>query len=128
MRYLFAAALLVLTAQPSWAPCKWVSAAGSTSFQEQPCERAQTQTAIKPLIEAPRAGQAGEEGPAQSPAPVTRPSIQEQNRQAEAERLRFDATYALRDKLAEQARHRDACDAQQKRIPANREVTYPRPA
>lgn len=112
-----AAAVLILIAQPSWALYKCVGASGATSFQEMPCERAQAQTAIKPLVEAPKAPAASADAPAA--APGARPSIYEQNKQAEAERLRFDAQYALRDKLAMLERHRAACDAQQREILAN---------
>ncbi|WP_390342392.1 DUF4124 domain-containing protein [Variovorax boronicumulans] len=116
MRYLLAAAVL-MAAQPSWALYKCVGAGGTTSFQEQPCERSQAQTTIKPLVEAPKAPAASPE----TPTPTTaRPSIYEQNRQAEAERLRFDAQYKLRDKTAELERHRAACDAQQRAILSNR--------
>lgn len=118
MRY-FLAALFVIASQPSWALYKCVGAGGSTSFQEQPCERSQAQTAIKPLVEAPSAGTAGSGAP-EAPAPTARPSIYEQNRQAEAERLRFDAQYRLRDKVVELERHRDFCDRQQRQILANR--------
>lgn len=120
---LFIVAALFAAAQPSWALYKCVGAGGATSFQEQPCERAQAQTTIKPLVEAPRAAPAGSSSPAQPSAadvPGGRPSLQEQNRQAEAERLRYDAQYRLRDKLAELQRHRDFCDRQQRTILANR--------
>jgi len=126
MRYLIAL-LLILSTQSSWALYKCTGAGGSVSFQEQPCERAQAQTAIKPLVEAPKMGAPSfAEGTMQSSAPgaapsAGRPSIDEQNRQYEAERLRRDATYALRDKLAELDRHRAYCDRQQRVILANRE-------
>ncbi len=116
MKFLFVAAAVLLS-QPSWALYKCVGAGGSTSFQETPCDRAQAQTAIKPLVEAPKAPAASPDLPAAAPA--ARPSIYEQNKQAEAERLRFDAQYQLRDKVAMLERHRAACDAQQREILAN---------
>lgn len=122
MRFVLAA-LFLLAAQPSWALYKCIGAGGSTSFQETPCERSQAQTAIKPLVEAPRATTGGPSGPAQpatAEPPTGRPSLQDQNRQAEAERLRFDAQYLLRDKVAELQRHRDFCDKQQRAILSNR--------
>ena len=122
MRYVLAA-LFMIAAQPSWALYKCVGAGGAVSFQEQPCERAQTQTAIKPLVEAPRPGTGGSSNamqPSAPDAPGGRLSLQEQSRQAEAERLRFDAQYRLRDKSAELQRHREFCDREQRAILANR--------
>jgi hypothetical protein len=122
MRYLLAA-LFLIAAQPSWALYKCVGAGGSVSFQERPCDGAQTQTAIKPLIEAPRPATGDSGGPAQAAPPAAagaRPSLAQQNQQAEAERLRFEAQYKLRDKLAELERQRDLCDREQRAILANR--------
>lgn len=122
MRYLLAT-LFLIAAQPSWALYKCVGAGGSVSFQEQPCERAQAQTAIKPLVEAPRPGPANNSTAPQPSSPEDsggRPSLQDQSRRAEAERLRFDAQYKLRDKSAEVQRHREFCDREQRAILANR--------
>lgn len=110
-------ALFLLAAQPSWALYKCVGAGGSTSFQEAPCERSQAQTAIKPLVEAPRPGV---EPASPAAEPSARPTIQQQLQQAEAERLRTQAGYALRDKTFELQRHRDFCDRQQREILSNR--------
>ncbi|WP_395351082.1 DUF4124 domain-containing protein [Variovorax sp. UC122_21] len=116
MRFLIVAAAF-FAAQPAFALFKCVDGAGKVSFQEQPCERSQAQTTIKPLVEAPKPPLPSPEAP--TPA-AARPSIYEQNRQAEAERLRFDAQYKLRDKTIEMERHRAACDAQQRAILSNR--------
>lgn len=116
MRY-FLAALFLIAAQPSWALYKCVGAGGSTSFQEAPCERSQIQTAIKPLVEAPKPGV---EPVSPAAAPSARPTIQQQLQQAEGDRLRTQAGYTLRDKLVELERHRDFCDRQQRQILANR--------
>lgn len=104
-------------AAPSWALYKCVAAGGLTSFQEAPCERSQAQTSIKPLVEALKPGVQ-----ATSPAevPSTRPTIQQQLQQAEAERLRTQAGYALRDRTVDLQRHRDFCDRQQREILSNR--------
>lgn len=99
---------------------KCVSTTGSTSFQETPCGRSQTQTAIKPLVEARKPGE-GAPGPAgEATAAPGRPSLDQQLKEAEASRLRTDATYALRDRLAELDRHRAFCDRQQREILKNR--------
>lgn len=119
MRYLLAA-LFVLAAQPSWAIFKCVDAGGKTSFQEAPCERSQAQTSIKPLVEARKPGE-GAPGPAGEPTSAPgRPTLQQQLKEAEAARLRTDATYALRDRTEDLARHRSFCDRQQREILANR--------
>ncbi|WP_019654034.1 DUF4124 domain-containing protein [Variovorax atrisoli] len=116
MRFLIAV-VAVLLAQPSWALYKCVGTGGSVSFQEAPCERAQTQTSIKPLVEAPKPSAAP---PAiAAPAPGGRPSLDQQLKEAEADRLRTQAGYAVRDKTAALERHRAACDAQQREILAN---------
>ena len=115
MRRLFAIAILA-AAQPSWALYKCVGAGGSTSFQETPCERSQAQTAIKPLVEAPKPTVAP---PSESPAPTGRPSLDQQLKEAEADRLKTQAGYTLRDKANQLERHQRACDAQQREILAN---------
>lgn len=119
MRFLIAA-LFVIATQPSWALYKCVSASGSTSFQEAPCERSQAQTAIKPLVEPRKVGE-GAPGPAGEPTNAPgRPTLQQQLKEAEAERLRTDASYALRDRTEDLSRHRNFCDRQQREIMANR--------
>jgi hypothetical protein len=110
------AALVVLVSQPSWALYKCVGAGGATSFQETPCERAQAQTAIKPLVEAPKPAAAPPSAPA---APTGRPSLDQQLKEAEADRLKTQAGYTLRDKATQLDRHQRACDAQQREILAN---------
>ncbi len=120
MRLLIVAALFAV-AQPSWALYKCVGASGATSFQETPCERAQAQTAIKPLVEAPKpaAAPSGTSGDASGGVTPGRPTLDQQLKDAEAERLRRDAGYALRDKTTQLERHRQACDNQQREILAN---------
>lgn len=125
MKFLLVAAA-VLMSQPTWALYKCAGGGGSVSFQEQPCEAARTQTTIKPLVEAPKAAPAESAAPAAAAAapatqaPAARP-YQQQLKDMEAERLRTDAGYQLRDKTAELARHRDWCDNQQRQILANRQ-------
>ncbi|RIX79105.1 DUF4124 domain-containing protein [Acidovorax cavernicola] len=120
MRLLFVAALFAV-AQPSWALYKCVGAGGATSFQETPCERAQAQTAIKPLVEAPKPAVApsGPSGEPSSAVTAGRPTLDQQVKDAEADRLRREAGYTLRDKTAQLERHRQACDSQQREILAN---------
>ncbi|MBB1601912.1 hypothetical protein [Variovorax sp. UMC13] len=108
MRYLIAA-LFVLATQSSWARHPCVGTGGSTSFQEAPCERSQAQTAIQPLAEARKPGE-GAPGPA----------LQQPLKEAEAERLRTDATDVLRDRIEDLSRHRNSCDRQQREILSNR--------
>lgn len=114
---LIALVLVCSFATPSWALYKCVGAGGSTSFQEAPCERSQAQTAIKPLVEAPKPGV---EAVRPAVTPSARPTIQQQLLQAEADRLRTQAGYSLRDKTADLQRHRDFCDRQQREILSNR--------
>jgi hypothetical protein len=98
-----------------------VGAGGTTSFQEMPCERAQAQTAIKPLVEAPKPAvvPSGTGGEPTGGVSAGRPTLDQQVKDAEAERLRRDAGYALRDRTAQLERHRQACDNQQREILAN---------
>lgn len=105
MRHLIAA-LIVLATQPAWALYKCVGTGGSTSFQETPCERSQAQTAIQLLVEARQPGE-GVPG---------RPALQQQLKEADAERLRTDASDVLRDRIEDLSRHRNFCDRQQREI------------
>lgn len=102
--------LLVLAAQPSWALYK-CSGNGSVSFQEQPCKASETQSEIETLASPPAAPALPDTG---------RPSLQQQLDTAEADRLRRDAGYDLRDKKVQLANHQHACDAQQRAILSNR--------
>jgi hypothetical protein len=115
-RGLVAAAAIAMSPS-SWALYKCVGAGGATSFQEMPCERAQAQTAIKPLVEAPSAQPAGVGG---APEQTTLQKLQASNKQAETERLRYDAQNYLSERLTVQNRHRAACDYQQRQILSNR--------
>jgi len=108
MRILLAAIVLVAS-QPSWALYKCVSAAGPTSFQELPCEGAKTSTTIKAAIEPEKLGTA--------PA---RPSLVDQSKELESERLRRGTEFALRDRRAQLASHQARCDNRVRDIAANR--------
>jgi hypothetical protein len=117
MRHLLAL-LLVFSCLPSWAMYKCVGAGGTVAFQEQPCDRTQAQTAIKPLVAAPRMESTALSG--QDLAATNRPTLQQQNQQYEKERLKHDAEYALQSRTARLEQHRQRCDAEQREILANR--------
>ena len=122
MRYLLPV-LLALAAEPSSAMYKCVGAGGSVAFQEQPCERQQVQTVIEPLINGRGSSPGATARPAASSsagAGTDRPSLQEQAKTYETERLQREAAFALRDKIAQLDRYRQSCDAEQRTILANR--------
>lgn len=117
MPYLLAV-LVAFFCLPSWAMYKCVSMSGGVTFQEQPCERTQAQTAIKPLVVAPKMESATQPDP--TAVGTSRPTLQQQNQQYEKERLRHDAEYALQNKMMRLEQHRQRCDAEQREILANR--------
>jgi hypothetical protein len=101
-------ALALTFASPASALYKCV-AGGKTTFQEQECQAGEKQTQIRSQYDAPDADAAFT--PTVS-VPSTAVSTSDQDKLAnmEAERLRRDAAYALRDKLAQYNNQQTACE------------------
>ena len=101
--------VLALTfASPAFALYKCV-ANGKTTFQEQECQSGEKQTQIRSQYDPPDPAAAFT--PTVS-VPSTAVSASDQDKLAnmEAERLRRDAAYALRDKLAQYNNQQAACE------------------
>ncbi|RZL92550.1 MAG: hypothetical protein EOP76_11315 [Variovorax sp.] len=100
---------LLLATVPAQAMYKCV-ADRKTTFQEQPCQPGAVQTVIR----TPSAEATAE--PVAAPAPMAAASAatgstdQEKLDVMEAERLRRDAAYVLRDKLAQLANQQASCE------------------
>ncbi|MDM0106026.1 hypothetical protein QTH97_13870 [Variovorax sp. J22R24] len=96
--------MLTLAGMPAFAMFKCI-ADGKTTFQELPCTAGARQTEIRSQYEA----QEPEMAPTVA-APSTPTSDQLKLDSMESERLRREAAYALRDKLAEFTRYQASCE------------------
>ena len=94
-------AAAILIAAPAFGMYKCVMG-GHTSFQEQACPAGAVQTLI-------RAAQLNEE-PLSQTTPPPRPTDEDRLADYERDRLRKDAEFALRDKVAQLASHQAYCE------------------
>lgn len=99
---------LLLAAVPAQALYKCV-ADKKTTFQEQPCLPGAAQTVIRTPSMEPPAEEAAAPVPSAAPA-ATGATDQEKLDVMESERLRRDAAYVLRDKLAQLANQQASCE------------------
>lgn len=83
-------------------------AGGKTTFQEQECAPGDKQTVIRSQYDTHDTDTAA--APTMSPPSSVSASDQDKLANMEAERLRRDAAYALRDKLAQYNNQQDACE------------------